>query len=88
MCVGFSCAHTEASAMAHTYIHLPLCLMCSRRLNKRDVLDMALINHYDGNEKFIAFTICQLCEKALAEIFQVDGDYCINCWQEITHTNV
>ncbi|HVX01729.1 MAG TPA: hypothetical protein VHA09_01100 [Nitrososphaera sp.] len=30
---------------------------------------------------------CNQCGKRPAEIFQVTGDYCIECWQAITHTN-
>jgi hypothetical protein len=33
-------------------------------------------------------TICKHCKNNLAEIFQVDGDYCLHCWQEITCPNV
>jgi hypothetical protein len=33
-------------------------------------------------------TICKYCKNNLAEIFQVDGDYCLHCWQEITCPNV
>jgi hypothetical protein len=30
---------------------------------------------------------CNECRKRPAEIFQVTGDYCIDCWQALTHTN-
>lgn len=30
---------------------------------------------------------CNQCGKRPAEIFQVTGDYCVECWQAITHTN-
>jgi hypothetical protein len=30
---------------------------------------------------------CEQCAKRPAEIFQVTGDYCIECWQALTHTN-
>jgi hypothetical protein len=33
-------------------------------------------------------TICKHCKNNLAEIFQVDGYYCLHCWQEITCPNV
>jgi hypothetical protein len=33
-------------------------------------------------------TICKHCKNNLAEIFQIDGDYCLHCWQEITRPNV
>ena len=31
--------------------------------------------------------VCIHCKKRPAEIFQVTGDYCLECWQIITHTN-
>jgi hypothetical protein len=30
---------------------------------------------------------CSQCNKRPAEIFQVTGDYCVECWQAVTHTN-
>ena len=30
---------------------------------------------------------CIECEAKPAEIFQTNGEYCLECWQEITHTN-
>ncbi|WP_337862906.1 hypothetical protein [Nitrososphaera sp.] len=30
---------------------------------------------------------CNQCNERPAEIFQVTGDYCIECWQALTHTN-
>ncbi|AIF83914.1 hypothetical protein NTE_01854 [Candidatus Nitrososphaera evergladensis SR1] len=31
--------------------------------------------------------VCDQCGKRPAEIFQVTGDYCVECWQAITHTS-
>jgi hypothetical protein len=31
--------------------------------------------------------LCSHCHEKPAEIFQVIGDYCLDCWQIITHTN-
>ena len=31
---------------------------------------------------------CNNCKSQEAEIFQVDGDFCLECWQTITHTNI
>lgn len=31
--------------------------------------------------------VCFHCHERIAEIFQVSGDYCLECWQTITHTN-
>jgi hypothetical protein len=36
----------------------------------------------------IADEVCQYCCIRLAEIFQVTGNYCIECWQELTYPNV
>jgi hypothetical protein len=30
---------------------------------------------------------CIECDAKPAEIFQINGEYCLECWQEITHTN-
>lgn len=38
----------------------------------------------DGKKEEIA---CSQCNKKPAEIFQVTGDYCVECWQMLTHTN-
>lgn len=31
--------------------------------------------------------VCGQCNKNPAEIFQVTGDFCVDCWQALTHTN-
>jgi len=31
---------------------------------------------------------CDNCKSKLAAIFQVDGDFCTECWQAITHPNI
>lgn len=31
--------------------------------------------------------VCIHCKAKPAEIFQVNGEYCLECWQTITHTN-
>ena len=31
--------------------------------------------------------VCKECQVKPAEIFQVNGEYCLECWQDITHTN-
>lgn len=30
---------------------------------------------------------CVRCNVKLAEIFQINGEFCLDCWQTITHTN-
>lgn len=32
--------------------------------------------------------LCNNCNIAEAELFQVNGEYCLSCWQEITHSDV
>jgi hypothetical protein len=31
--------------------------------------------------------VCDQCKSRPAEIFQVNGEFCLECWQAITHTN-
>ena len=32
--------------------------------------------------------LCDRCKDRSAEIFQVNGDYCLECWQELTYPMV
>lgn len=32
--------------------------------------------------------ICDKCLRESAEIFQQTGEYCLQCWQDLTHSNV
>jgi hypothetical protein len=32
--------------------------------------------------------LCNDCKYRVAEIFQVNGDYCLQCWQEKTYPDV
>jgi hypothetical protein len=34
-----------------------------------------------------AAALCIHCKVKPAEIFQINGEYCLDCWQTITHTN-
>jgi hypothetical protein len=36
----------------------------------------------------VADEVCRYCCIRPAEIFQVTGNYCIECWQELTYPNV
>jgi hypothetical protein len=29
--------------------------------------------------------VCIHCKNSLAEIFQENGDFCLDCWQELTY---
>jgi hypothetical protein len=31
---------------------------------------------------------CSICHESEASIFQTDGEYCLYCWQEITHPKI
>jgi len=32
--------------------------------------------------------ICDKCLREKAELFQATGEYCLNCWQSMTHPDV
>ena len=32
--------------------------------------------------------MCQECKIKLAEIFQVTGDFCLECWMKVTHPDI
>jgi hypothetical protein len=34
---------------------------------------------------YLRFYYCNHCEENLAEIFQDNGDYCLECWQDLTY---
>ncbi len=42
-------------------------------------------NDRKKNEKISS---CDSCDDKPAEIFQVEGDYCLDCWQERTYPNL
>lgn len=51
---------------------------------------MQIFNQTVENVREIADTDsyrCVQCHLRPAEIFQINGEYCLECWQEITHTN-
>jgi hypothetical protein len=53
-------------------------------------LRMQILNKAVKKIKGIADTEyyqCIECQVNPAEIFQINGEYCLECWQEITHTN-
>jgi hypothetical protein len=46
-------------------------------------------NPFATNSSSSPITIlCNGCESNIAEIFQVNGDYCLYCWQEITYPRI
>jgi hypothetical protein len=52
---------------------------------KWETLDVAvLITMADSNTA----PLCNDCKYRVAEIFQVNGDYCLQCWQEKTYPDV
>ncbi|HEX6067946.1 MAG TPA: hypothetical protein VFZ05_04020 [Nitrososphaera sp.] len=48
---------------------------------------MQILESKDQKSGNIADILCNQCKERPAEIFQVTGDYCIECWQALTHTN-
>jgi hypothetical protein len=34
---------------------------------------------------YLHFYYCNHCKENLAEIFQDNGDYCLECWQDLTY---
>jgi hypothetical protein len=45
-------------------------------------------NDTDNNDPSSLHTFCDRCKDGLAEIFQVNGDYCLARWQELTYPNL
>lgn len=48
---------------------------------------MQIFESKEAKPEEIVDIACNLCKERPAEIFQVTGDYCIECWQTLTHTN-
>lgn len=42
---------------------------------------------HTGEDNGVSIMCCH-CGRRPAEIFQVTGDYCVECWQEVTHSMV
>jgi hypothetical protein len=45
-------------------------------------------NNADSSHLSSLHSFCDNCKERLAEIFQVNGDYCLECWQELTYPDV
>jgi hypothetical protein len=41
-----------------------------------------------ANDPIQIITRCAVCGDKEATIFQLEGDYCLDCWQKKTHPNV
>ncbi len=39
----------------------------------------------DANRNDTITTLCNQCKNMPAEIFQENGDYCLDCWQELVN---
>jgi hypothetical protein len=48
---------------------------------------MQILEPWEPKSEEIVDILCTQCKERPAEIFQVTGDYCIECWQALTHTN-
>ena len=46
-----------------------------------------LTTETEKREEIAGDEVCNYCKSKPAEIFQVNGEYCLECWQTITHTN-
>ena len=44
-----------------------------------------IINIGDKND---SIATCHTCDEKPADIFQAEGDYCLECWQELTYPNL
>jgi hypothetical protein len=47
--------------------------------------DSIINNDRDENENIAS---CNTCDNKPADIFQVEGDYCLDCWQKRTYPNL
>jgi len=45
-------------------------------------------NNSSDNNYYFSAPYCNRCKDRLSEIFQVNGDYCLECWQELTRPEV
>jgi hypothetical protein len=55
------------------------------------ILTSALM--YDVTQDYLQYnlsitTSCNRCQTKIAEIFQDEGDFCLNYWQERTYPNI
>jgi hypothetical protein len=54
-----------------------------------DVKDMEVEEDYSAPHDYIVAvdgdSSCDICKIRLASIFQEEGNYCLECWQERTH---
>ena len=46
------------------------------------------VPHISSSPSSSVTILCNSCKSNLAEIFQVNGDYCLHCWQEITYPSI
>jgi hypothetical protein len=46
-----------------------------------------LATQTEKKKEIAGIDACVRCKVRPAEIFQINGEYCLECWQTITHTN-
>ncbi len=42
----------------------------------------------ENEDSDISGSICNVCNDKSADIFQVEGEYCLDCWQRRTYPNL
>jgi hypothetical protein len=51
--------------------------------SEEDMADRTLVDH-----PLYILISCSICHENEAAIFQTDEDYCLDCWQEVTHPKI
>jgi hypothetical protein len=41
-------------------------------------------NNSSGKKNYFSHPYCDHCKNKVSEIYQDSGDYCLECWQELT----
>jgi hypothetical protein len=49
------------------------------------ILPNDIANNNEDNDDNISS--CNICDDKPADIFQIEGDYCLDCWQNRTYPN-
>ena len=51
---------------------------------------MILLNDIasSNEDNYDTVSSCNICDDKPADIFQIEGDYCLDCWQNLTYPNL
>ena len=74
--------------MSDLYIFESLLLVCQKLLVDDILCSKQPIIHVIAIEDISESQYCNNCKHKIAEIFQFNGDYCLECWQDYTHPNI